>query len=75
MSIKLLNIDETLFALFGFAAFFLDFTSITNKMEILPPSMNLQLVVFSGIKACNHLDNRSQIYMFNKPVCSKYFLH
>lgn len=53
----------------------MDFTAIINKLEILPQSMILQKVGFSGVKARNRLDNRSQIYMFNKQVYSKYFLY
>lgn len=48
----------------------MDFTFAANKMEILLQSINLQWVVFSGIKACNYFDSRSQMYMFNKPAFS-----
>lgn len=75
LPIKLLSVDEALFVLFWFSAFFMDFTFIINKLEKLLQSMSLQGVVFSGVKACNHLDNRSQTHMFNNPVCSTYFLY
>lgn len=75
ISIKLLSVDETLFALFGFATFLMDFTVIINKLKVLPQSMNLEKVGFSGVKAHNRLDNRSQIYMSKEQVYSKYFLY